>query len=196
VERARSKGAEIAPPAAQLLSAKINRGNKYDRDHFAEDSRLYLRKLDNELEKLTAYATGRRIDTADVELLVADEDVADMFKFIDAVSVRDGRSAYRLMRGILVRGESPLVVMTMLARQTRLMIMAKEHAGLSGESLAQAMGVTLFVAQKSEQQARRFSMSELERAHLAIMDADLAIKTGRMEDLTALDVLVAMFCGE
>jgi DNA polymerase III subunit delta len=195
VERARQKGSDIAPTAAQLLSTKINRGDKYDRDHYAEDSRLYLRKLDNELEKLAAYAAGRRIESADVELLVADEDVSDMFKFIDAVSVRDGRTAFRLMRGVLARGESPLVVMTMLARQTRLMLSAKEYESLPAEQLAQAIGAHPFVARKIEQQARRFSTGELERAHLAIMEADVAIKTGRMDDLTALDTLVAMFCG-
>ncbi|MCL5998021.1 MAG: hypothetical protein M1546_18520 [Chloroflexi bacterium] len=194
IERARQKGGDIAPPAAQLLSSKINRGDKYDRDHYAEDSRLYLRKLDNELEKLVAYASGRRIESADVDSLVADEEISDMFKFVDAVSVRDGQTAFRLMRGILARGESPLVVMTMLARQTRLMLSAKEYESLPADQLAQAMSVHPFVARKVEQQARRFSTPELERAHLAIMEADVAIKTGRMDDLTALDTLVVMFC--
>jgi DNA polymerase-3 subunit delta len=194
IERAAGKGGQIAPPAAQLLASKINRGEKNDRDHFADDSRLYLRKLDNELEKLVAYANGRRIEAADIELLVADEEISDMFRFIDAVSVRDGRTAYRLMLGILARGESPLVVMTMLARQTRLMICAKEYDTLSADQLAQAISVHPFVAKKVQQQARRFNMPELERAHIAIMEADLAIKTGRMEDLAALDTLIALFC--
>jgi DNA polymerase-3 subunit delta len=196
VDRVGQKGGQIAPAAAQLISTKINRGDKYDRDHFAEDSRLYLRKLDNELEKLVAYTMGRRIEPADVDVLVADEEIADMFKFIDAVSVRDGRTAFRLMRGVLARGESPLVVMTMLARQTRLMISAKEHERLPAEQLAQAINVHPYVARKIEQQARRFSMPELVRAHCNIMEADLAIKTGRMDDVTALDTLVAMFCAE
>lgn len=195
IERAAAKRAEIAAPAAQLLSMKINRGDRYDRDHQAEDSRLYLRKLDNELEKLAAYANGRRIEPADVELLVGDEEVSDMFKFIDAVSVGDGKTAYRTMRGILQRGESPLVVMTMLARQTRLLISAKEHESLSPEQLAQALSVHPFVAKKLVQQMRRFNMPELVRAHCAILDADLAIKTGRMDETTALDTLVAMICG-
>ncbi|HEY3291017.1 MAG TPA: hypothetical protein VGK87_12875, partial [Anaerolineae bacterium] len=106
-ESATRMGGQIALPAAKLLANKINHGNINDRDHFADDSRLYLRKLDNELEKLVAYANGRKIETSDVETLVADEEISDMFKFIDAVSLRDGREAYRLMSGILARGESP-----------------------------------------------------------------------------------------
>ncbi len=193
-DRAKGKGGEIAPAAAQLLATKINRGEKVDRDHYAEDSRLYLRKLDNELEKLAAFATGRRIEPADVELLVADEEVSDMFKFIDAVSVGDGKTAYRTMRGVLQRGESPLVIMTMLARQTRLLILAKEHESLSADQLAQTIHVHPFVAKKLTQQVRRFAMRELERAHGAILQADISIKTGRMDDVTALDALVALLC--
>ena len=193
-ERAKQKGGDMSPQAAQLLSTKINRGDKNDRDHFVTDSRTYLHKLDNELEKLVAYALGRRVESNDVELLVKDEDFADIFKFIDAISLRDGDGAFKFVRGVLVRGESPLVVLAHLARQTRLLIQAKEHADLSPDALAQHIGVHPFVAKKVSQQAQRFSASELESAHVAILDADVAIKTGKMDDVTALDVLVAAFC--
>jgi DNA polymerase-3 subunit delta len=194
VERARSKGGDITPQAAQLLSTKINRGNANDRDHAELDSRTYLYKLDNELEKLVSYALNRRIETRDVEALVQDEDVADIFKFIDAISARDADAAWRVMRGVLARGESPLVVLSHLARQTRLLIQAKEHPDLNPDQLAQAIGVHPFVAKKVSQQVGRFSINELESAHIALLDADVAIKTGRMDDVTALDLLVAALC--
>ncbi len=193
-ERAKQKGGEVSPQAAQLLSTKINRGDKNDRDHFVTDSRTYLHKLDNELEKLVAYALGRRVESSDVELLVKDEDIADIFKFIDAISLRDGDGAFKFVRGVLTRGESPLVVLAHLARQTRLLIQAKENEDLSPDALAQHIGVHPFVAKKVSQQATRFSVTELESAHAAILDADVAIKTGKMDDVTALDVLVAAFC--
>lgn len=194
VERAKAKNSEIAPQAAQLLSVKINRGSTNDRDHFVSDSRTYLYKLDNELEKLAAYALGRRIESADVESLVWDEDVADIFKFIDAISMRNGEEAFKAVRGVLVRGESPLVVLSHIARQTRQMIQAKENADLSNDALAQRIGVHPFVAKKALQQAQRFSLAELLGAHEAVLQADVAIKTGQMDDQTALDVLVAAFC--
>ena len=194
-ERAKQKGGEIARPAAELLSTKVNRGNKNDRDHFAEDSKLYLLKLDTELEKLVAYANGRRIDQSDVEMLVADEEVADMFGFVDAIGARDGAAALRILRGVLARGEQPLIALTMIARQTRLLIQAKENERLTPAEMAQALGLHPFVADKVGRQARNFSLPQLERAHIAVMETDLAIKTGRMEDVIALDVLVAELCG-
>lgn len=196
VERAKVKGGEISPEAARLLSTKINRGNSNDRDHFDTDSRTFLFKLDNELEKLVSYALGRRIESKDVDMLVPDEDVADIFKFIDAMSLRDAGTAYRVMRGVLVRGESPLVVLSHLARQTRLLISAKDYPNLSSDQLAQTIGVHPFVAKKVSQQAERFSLRELEGAHAALLDADIAIKTGTMDEGTALDLVVAALCGD
>ncbi len=195
IARARLKGGEIAGPAAAALGARINRGNKVDRDHIAEDSRLFVYKLDNELDKLVAYAAGRRIEESDVDALVAAEDVANIFVFADALGMRDSESAYRALRGILARGEQPLIVLSMIARQTRLLIQAKESDRLAPDALAHALGVHSFVAGKLLQQSARFSMLDLERAHAAVLEADIAIKTGRMDEMVALDVLVAELCG-
>lgn len=195
IERAKAKGGDLGPQAAQLLATKINRGDKNDRDHFTTDSRTYLHKLDNELDKLVAYALNRRIESKDVELLVPDEDVADIFKFIDAMSVRNADEAFRVVRGVITRGESPLVVLSHIARQTRVLIQVKEHPDLNSDALAQTIGVHPFVAKKASQQASRFSRSELLGAMDALLDTDTAIKTGRMDENAALDVLIAALCG-
>lgn len=194
VERARLKGGAIARDAAALLSTKINRGNKNDRDHFDEDSRLYVLKLDSELDKLVAYAAGRDVSAADVELLVQDEEQSDIFRFLDAISTRDGETAYAVVRGVLGRGESPLVVVSHLARHMRTLIAAKENDRLTPEELGQLLGVHPYPAKKAMQQAGRFTMDELRRDFLAIVETDVAIKTGQMEDVAALDVLVAEIC--
>lgn len=195
VERAKLKGGEISGPAAQLLATKINAGDKNDRDHFETDSRTYMFKLDRELDKLTAYALGRRIETQDIEALVPSEDVADIFKFIDAISIRNAGAAYRIVRGVIVRGESPLVVLSHLARQTRLLIQAKEHPGLGPDALAQTIGVHPFVAKKALQQAGNFDRATLLNAMDALLGVDIAIKNGLMDEQTALDVLIAELCG-
>lgn len=189
--RLKAKGAKMGGPAMQRLAMRINRGNKNDRDHFAEDTRLYLRKLETELDKLSAYARGREITAADVDVLTAEEDVADIFKFTDAIAQRKTADAYIVARGVLARGESPLVIMTMLANQYRLMIIAKENERSSANELAIRIGMHPFPVQKAQEAVRRMQMSDLEAGLLAIAAADEAIKTGAMEDVVALDVLIA-----
>ena len=76
----------------------------------------------------------------------------------------------------------------------RVLIQIKEHPELQGDALAQAIGVHPYVAKKAWQQAGRFGMRELHGAMQALLETDIAIKTGRMEELAALDVLIAALC--
>jgi DNA polymerase-3 subunit delta len=187
------RNARMSPQSAQLLANRIHRGNKFDRDHFAEDNRLYLRKLDNEIEKLTAYANGKVIAPNDVVELVAEEDVADMFGLMDAISQKRLADAHTQLRGVLMRGEAPQIVLTMIARQTRMLIMAKENE--SSPKLAELLRVKSFAAQKLVEQSRRFTITDLVKAHQSVLSADIAIKTGQLEDVVALDVLMAEIAG-
>lgn len=193
--RTRRLGGEITPAAAQMLSTRIHQGNKNDRDHFDQDSSTYMYKLDNEMRKLIGHAGSRPVEQKDVELLVPSEDVADVFKFTDAVAARDAGTAWREMRNILVRGEHPLVLLTHLARQVRLLIQVKDSTGMGEQELASALGVHPFVAKKAAQQASRFRADDLRGLLESLLDADIAIKTGLMEADAALDVMVAKMCG-
>ncbi|MCX6017138.1 MAG: DNA polymerase III subunit delta [Chloroflexi bacterium] len=193
--RAKKHNGAITPPAAQLLSTHIRQGNKNDRDHFEQDASTYMYKLDNELRKLIGYAGSRPVEPKDIELLVPLEDVADVFKFTDAIAARDAGVAWKEMRNILTRGEHPLVLLTHLARQTRLLIQVKDNTGMGEQELATALGVHPFVAKKTMQQAGRFRDDELRSLLHALLDADIAIKSGTMEADAALDVMVAAMCG-
>jgi DNA polymerase-3 subunit delta len=108
--------------------------------------------------------------------------------------MRDADTAVRVMHGVLVRGESPLVVLSHLARQMRLLLQAKDYPGLTSDQLAQTIGVHPFVARKVSQQAERFTDGQLERALATLLDADIGIKTGKLDDVTALDLVVTALC--
>ncbi|MCS6774818.1 MAG: DNA polymerase III subunit delta [Anaerolineae bacterium] len=192
VERAKAKGGAISPQAASALAMRVQRGT--DRTQAAQEGRLWLQRLDTELDKLLGYANGRPIERQDVELLTPAEDVADIFKFTDAVAARNAAEAWWAMRAILAQGESPLVILAHLARQARLLLQAKEHSHLSPGDLAKAINVHPFVATKLLRQAPMFDEAELEGMLTALLDADEAIKTGRMDENAALDTLVAQLC--
>ncbi|MBX7213892.1 MAG: hypothetical protein K1X39_07740 [Thermoflexales bacterium] len=194
IERAQSKGGSLDARAAEALAARINKGNRNDRDHFDEDARLYMLKLDNELDKLVGYAGSRAISVSDVESLVGEEEAPDIFKIVDALAHRRAAEAYTATRGLIARGEHPLVVLTSIANHTRRLIQAKDNERLSETAFAQLIGAHPFVAKRALTEARGFEMVELERAHLAVADIDAAIKSGRIDDIAGLDLLIATLC--
>ena len=117
---AKAKAIDIAPAAVKLLTDFIGPN---------------LRQLDNELEKLAVYATGRAITPDDVKLLVSDASEALIWDLTDALSQRDGRKAMRSLYELRRGDANAFYLLTMIARQYRIIIKvkaAKVAVSLSG----------------------------------------------------------------
>ncbi|NDJ76238.1 MAG: DNA polymerase III subunit delta [Chloroflexi bacterium] len=152
-----------------------------------------LRAADNELAKLAAYVDGDRpISPADVALLTSYVAEPDVFAMVDAIGKRDGATALQLLHRLLAEDE-PLRLFGMIIRQFRLLILAREYldAGGSPNGIAQAIGVHPFVGEKLGQQVRAFSIAQLEQIYRFLLETDAGIKTGKVGDVLALDLLVA-----
>jgi DNA polymerase-3 subunit delta len=182
-KRVEAKGATIERPAADALAVAVG-----------DDLRL----LDSEIEKLVIYVGGERSITADdVELLVPYAGAANVFAMVDAIGRRDGRTALRSLHKLLDENAAPLYLLSMIVRQFRILIQVKELSaqGLAASTIAKRAGLHPFVAEKAGRQAMNFSMGQLEVIYARLLETDLAIKTGQVEDVLALDTLVAALCG-
>jgi DNA polymerase-3 subunit delta len=181
--RVEAKGATIERPAADALAVAVG-----------DDLRL----LDSEIEKLAIYVGDERPITADdVDLLVPYAGTANVFAMVDAIGRRDGRTALRLLHKLLDENAAPLYLLSMIVRQFRILIQVKELSaqGLAASTIAKRAGLHPFVAEKAGRQAMNFSMGQLEVIYARLLETDLAIKTGQVEDVLALDTLVAALCG-
>lgn len=154
-----------------------------------------LRQLDQELIKLANYAgSGRTVTRADVRLLVAATRAASIFDLVEALGGGDGARAARLLQHILdADGEQPLVVLTMIARQYRLLLQAKalQGQGARPPEVARTLGLPEWTVGKLLTQAKGHTFAGLQRSLEAVLATDEAIKTGRMGDREAMDVLLA-----
>jgi DNA polymerase-3 subunit delta len=172
------KGGEIEASAAEELSAFV--GNN-------------LRLLDQELDKLVSYVDrARPITKADVHLLVSYVQQANVFEMVDALGRRDGEQAIKLLHRLLEGGEHPLSLFGMIVRQFRIMIQVKDLAerGVSPKKIGAQLGLHRFVAEKGLRQSQNFSMEQLETIYRKLLETDLAIKTGQMDQILALDTLI------
>jgi len=177
-ERAKKKGGQISPAAVETLAAFV--GND-------------LRLLDQEIEKLVVYVDGARpISEDDVRLLVSYVQEANIFAMVDALGQRNGQRAARLLHQLLDAGEHPLALLGMIVRQFRIMIQVKELGGkgLSQQDVAARLKLHPFVVKKAVRQAMNFSMEQLETVYGRLLETDVAIKTGQMDEVLALDMLV------
>jgi DNA polymerase-3 subunit delta len=183
--RAAFYSVEIEPPAVHALAAIFEDKNN-------------LIAVDNELFKLAAYVgDGRPIHQSDVAALTTYVPEEKVFDMVDALGKRDGQTAARLLHSLLKNERDKsgaLGLFSMIVRQFRMLIQAREHldnGGGRGGSLAQALHVHSFVATKLEKQSRNFSLEDLEEVYRHLLDIDRRIKTGKIDPVLALDMLVA-----
>jgi DNA polymerase-3 subunit delta len=177
-ERVKKKGGQINPAAVETLATFV--GND-------------LRLLDQEIEKLVVYVGGGRpISEDDVRLLVSYVQEANIFEMVDALGQRDGQRAAKLLHQLLDEGEPPLGLLGMIVRQFRILIQVKELTGrgLSQQDIAARLRLHPFVVKKAVQQAMNFSLEQLEAIYRRLLETDVNIKTGQMDEVLALDLLV------
>jgi DNA polymerase-3 subunit delta len=175
--RVRSKGGTIHHEAVMALVTLV--GND-------------LRLLDQEIEKLLLYADGRQVSIEDIQALVSRAREASAFELVDCVGRRQTDSALRLLHRLLDEGEAPLYLLAMLARQIRILIQVSElHAkGLLQPEIANRLKLHPYVVEKGLAQSTNFTMAQLEAAHEHLVTTDWSIKTGQVDEILALDLLV------
>jgi DNA polymerase III delta subunit len=112
-KRAKAAGGEFSREAAQALVE-------------VEDD---PRALGNEILKLLAYVGYERtVEIEDVQSLTPARAEAVIWDLVDAVGQRRGPQAMRLLHTLL-ETEEPLYVLTMIVRQYRFLLQAKEMLG-------------------------------------------------------------------
>lgn len=198
----RGRVVECAPPKRQrdviawLRARAADRGLRLSEDAAAQLALSVaggLRGLATELDKLATFVgAGGTIDRAVVAALVPRTAEVRIFDLIDAVAEGRQRQAIDLLSEALGQGEQPLRVTGLLARQFRLAIQARVMVddGANSARVAEQLGLHPFVAEKLVKQCQRFSRDGLCQALELLLDADIAIKTGRRDPRLALEVLV------
>ena len=151
-----------------------------------------LRLLDQEIDKLLLYAEGRQVTKTDVRALTSRAREPNVFRLVDCVGRREADKALRQLQHLLDEREPPLRLLGMLARQIRILIQVSELRAerMSQAELAKRLKLHPKVAPKIIAQAQNFTTRELEQAHALLVETDWMIKTGEMEGVLALDMLV------
>jgi DNA polymerase-3 subunit delta len=181
--RVMSEGVQASPSAVARLAELVGPN---------------LRLLDQEVRKLSLYANGRVIESDDVELMVAPAREANIFAAVDAILERRPGMAMRALYQLLDDGASVQYILTMLTRQTRMLILARHlrERGVDEGEIGNRIGLrAAFALRKTLEQAGRFSHEYLASAHRGLGEADLSYKSGEVRDRVALEMIVARLSG-
>jgi DNA polymerase-3 subunit delta len=178
-----------------IVNETKNQGGKIDsragemlKDMVGVDTR----QAGMEIAKLLAYVNwARPITGEDVEAVCIVTSQQSVFDFVDALANGNGKSAQHLLHRLL-EAEEPFSLWGMVVRQFRLLIQAREILDGRGnkDDVARALGVHPFVAEKTTQQAARFSIEALESIYHQLLSIDEGVKTSQVTLDLAMDTLV------
>ncbi|HEV2288427.1 MAG TPA: DNA polymerase III subunit delta [Candidatus Acidoferrales bacterium] len=177
MDMARELAAQIDPRAAAELAVAVN----------GEPAKIRV-----ELEKLSLYALGRKIEIADVDALVVSARKFTVWKLAEVFAARDRRAAMEFLDALLREGEQPAGIVGALAWMYRKLIEAREiPAGTNQFQAARELGMHPDTAAIALAQCRKIPREQLLAGIVALAEADSALKSGGPNPRAMLEFLIA-----
>lgn len=155
--------------------------------------------LDDGLERLSLYVgDGKAIDVEAVEACISRVRVESIWTLVDAVSMRDRRTALKAAASLLDDREPPLRILSLLSRQLRMLGRARQalDEGASADGAAAAAGAPPFKARELANAARRMNLQKLSEAFRVLSEADIAQKGGKCPPDIALEAAIMALTSE
>ncbi len=152
-----------------------------------------MENIQMELEKLVCYCMDKEIVTAeDVEAICTTRISNHIFDMVNAIADGRRREALQLYYDLLALKEPPMRILFLIARQCNLLMQVKEMRshGYDSKAIAPKIGVPPFIAGKYITQAGRFKPSVLRSAVEQCVASEEAVKSGRMNDMMSVEILI------
>ena len=152
-----------------------------------------MENIQMELEKLICYCMDRDVVTAqDVEAVCTSRISNHIFDMINAIADKQTQKVLELYYDLLALKEPPMRILFLIARQCNLLLQTKElkARGYDNKTISSKIGVPPFIAGKYTAQAARFKTSVLRGAVRRCVEAEEAVKTGRMNDILSVELLI------
>ena len=162
-------------------------------NHFLEKTGTEMSNIRTEWEKLMCYCMGRDVVTpADIDAVCTQRVSNRIFEMVAAIAEKRQQEALDMYHDLLTLKEPPMGILALIARQFNLMLQVKElqMKNIHSRQIAEKVGLAPFIVQKYEKQASRFKMRELKEALAACVAADEAVKTGRLNDVLSIELLI------
>lgn len=153
-----------------------------------------MENIQSELEKLISYTLGREVITdEDVEAVCVTQVTNKIFEMITAISSRQTRRAMDLYEDLLTLKEPPMRILFLIARQFNQILQVKDlmGRGMDKGAIASKLKLAPFVAGKIMLQAKSFTREQIFSYVNLCVDAEEAVKTGRLQDRLAVELLIA-----
>ncbi len=167
-----------------------------DLNFFLEKTVTNMENIRGELEKLMCYCLGRDVVTAaDIEAICVRQVSSQIFDMVSAVAEKRNKQAMELYYDLLTLKEPPMRILYLITRQFNMLLQVKElkNKGYDANTIGKKVGLAGFIARKYVSQAAKFKEADLLKALADCAAAEEAVKTGRMNDVMSVELLIVKY---
>ncbi len=140
-----------------------------------------MTRIQTETQKLIAYVgDGNSICSEDVSVMVARDTDYKVYEMTDYIAKKRFDLALTVIKDMSLKGESGQRVLSSVYNYFRKLL----HAGISGKNpseLATSLGIKEYPAKILIEQSKKFKKKALKSAVDKLIDADYAIKSGKID---------------
>lgn len=182
--------------AAGILKKEGKNITQRDMELLLTMTGIDMGNLRMELEKLITYTGDRNVVTrADIQEVCTTQTQNKIFDMVRAVTEKNQKRALDLYYDLLTLKEPPMRILFLLAKQFRQLLLVKEYTeeGVAQPEMASRLGVPSFVVRNIASCARSYRISELRQAVTDFVDAEEAVKTGRLQDVLSVELLIVKY---
>ena len=182
--------------AAGILKREGKNITQRDMELLLTMTGIDMGNLRMELERLITYTGDRNVVTrADIQEVCTTQTQNKIFDMVRAVTEKNQKRALDLYYDLLTLKEPPMRILFLLAKQFRQLLLVKEYTeeGVAQPEMASRLGVPSFVVRNIASCARSYRISELRQAVTDFVDAEEAVKTGRLQDVLSVELLIVKY---
>lgn len=182
--------------AATILIREGKKITNHTMEYFLSMVGEEMDQISMELEKIICYTMGREVVTEeDINAVCTVRVVNHIFDMIAALAARNVKRALDLYEDLLILKEPPMRILFLIAKQFNQILQVKELMlhGMDKTQIAKQMKLQPFIAGKLMGQSRTFSREQILRYVESCVDLEEAVKTGRIADRLAVEILITQF---
>ncbi len=166
--------------------------------YFMEKTGTDMENIRKELEKLMCYCMEKdAVTEQDIEDICTHRVSNHIFDMVNAIADKKQKAALNLYYDLLALKEPPMRILFLIARQYNMLLQVKELKvkGYDNKRIGEKVGLLPFIAGKYAVQASKFSGADLRSALEACVEAEEAVKTGGMNDVMSVELLIVKYSG-
>lgn len=152
-----------------------------------------LYDIENEIKKLISYAgSSEEVLQEHIDAVMPRNVEHDIFKLINACSEKKISQSLKVYNDLILEGESSLGILAMISRQIKNIIAISELEGknLGSKDISIQLRVHEYTVKLCMKYSKQIQIKKLVKAFNRCLEAEMNIKSGKMVDRLAIELLL------